>query len=122
MVFNLFHKSDNSSTSTPSDQVQPSNEQMVFDESGAPAKMHIEDIFFIHGRGTVVTGTVEAGTFQVGQKINIQTESNIITTTIASIEAFRKTEEFVSTGSAAGFVLPDVDREAVQKGNLITAA
>lgn len=95
---------------------------MTFDESGAPAKMHIEDIFFIHGQGTVVTGTVEAGTFQVGQKINIQTDNGTITTTIASIQAFHKTEEFVATGSAAGFVIPDVAREAVQKGNLITAA
>ena len=122
MVFNLFKKSDNSSTPTAPDQIQPSNEQMVFDESGAPAKMHVEDVFFIKGRGTVVTGKVEAGSFQVGQKINIKTDNGTITTTIAGIETFSKKEEFVATGSAAGFVIPDVAREAVQKGNLITAA
>jgi elongation factor Tu len=38
--------------------------------SGDPVfRMTIEEVFFIRGRGTVVTGQVEAGTLTVGDEV-----------------------------------------------------
>ena len=32
-------------------------------------QMTVEDVFFIRGRGTVVTGKIEAGTLKIGDQI-----------------------------------------------------
>ena len=115
MVFNLFRKSKNDDFLKPPIQVEPTP-----DTSG-PGRMTIEDVFKITGRGTVVTGRVESGSFHVGQKVTITTTDSQISTTITGVETFRKRLDSVTAGDIAGLVLANVDHKSVQHGNIITS-
>ena len=83
--------------------------------------MTVEDVFFIKGRGTVITGQIESGTFHVGQKITIETENGPIETTITGVEAFHNHVDFASAGTNAGLFLDNVDHKAVTYGNIVNA-
>ncbi len=120
MVFNLFRKSKTDDFIKPPITVKPSSEEMVFETSG-PAKMTVEDVFLIKGRGTVITGQIESGTFHVGQKITIETENGPIETTITGVETFRNHVDFASAGTNAGLVLDNVDHKAIKHGNIVNA-
>ena len=116
----FFKKSKTDDLIKPPIRVEPSNEKMVF-ESNGPAKMTVEDVFLIKGRGTVVTGRVESGTFHVGQNITIQTANGDITTTITGIESFHKHHDFATVGNNVGMVLDKVSRESVKHGDIVSA-
>ena len=116
----FFKKSKNDDFIKPPIRVEPSNETMTFDEGGE-AKMTIEDVFFIKGRGTVITGHIDSGTFRVGQKITIQTANGDITTTITGIESFHKHHDFATAGNNVGMVLDKVSRESVKHGDIVSA-
>ena len=116
----FFKKNKTDDFLKPPIRVEPSNETMTFDEGGS-GKMTVEDVFKIIGRGTVVTGKVESGTFRVGQKITITTANGPINTTIAGVETFRAKVDFAAAGTNAGLVLDNVDREAVKHGDIVTA-
>ena len=116
----FFKKSKNDDFIKPPIRVEPSNETMTFDEGGE-AKMTIEDVFFIKGRGTVITGHIDSGTFRVGQKITITTANGPIDTIITGVETFRAKVDFAAAGTNAGLVLDNVDREAVKHGDIVTA-
>ena len=53
--------------------------------------MAIEDVFGIKGRGTVVTGRIERGVVNVGEKIEIIGLKDTHTTTVTGVEMFNKT-------------------------------
>ena len=120
MAFNLFRKSNNNTPTTPN-QPEPKYEGLTFDDSSNPGKMHAKDIFFIKGRGTVIVGKIESGTFREGQTIDIETENGTITTAITSIQTFKKGVDFSAAGDNIGLILANVKQEEVQIGNLITA-
>ncbi|MCU4392651.1 elongation factor Tu, partial [Acinetobacter courvalinii] len=52
--------------------------------------MPIEDVFSISGRGTVVTGRVEAGIVKVGEEVEIVGIKDTVKTTVTGVEMFRK--------------------------------
>ena len=55
-----------------------------------PFLMPIEDVFSISGRGTVVTGRIEAGVVNVGEEIEIVGLKETTKTTCTGVEMFRK--------------------------------
>ena len=83
-------------------------------------KMVVDDIFFIIGRGTVVTGNVESGTLKKGETVLINGSRSCL---VSAIEVFRKkAPESASAGENVGLVLAGVSKEEVRRGDVLTKA
>jgi elongation factor Tu len=85
-----------------------------------PFLMPIEDIFSIKGRGTVVTGRVSRGAMKPMTPVEIVGLSDQpIKTVVTDMEMFHKKLESVLAGDNAGLLLRGVDRDEVQRGQVI---
>ncbi|HUH97189.1 MAG TPA: elongation factor Tu [Anaerolineales bacterium] len=88
-------------------------------EMEKPFMMSIEDVFSIKGRGTVVTGRVDRGKARKGDEVEIiglrETRKSVITGT----EMFHKELEEVEAGDNAGVLLRGIEREDVERGQVI---
>ena len=86
-----------------------------------PFLMPIEDVFSISGRGTVVTGRVERGIVNVGDEIEIVGVKDTTKTTCTGVEMFRKLLDSGQAGDNIGALLRGIDREAVERGQVLAA-
>ncbi len=86
-----------------------------------PFLMPVEDVFGIKGRGTVVTGRVERGVVKIGQQVEIVGLRETQTTTVTGVEMFYKTLEEGEPGDAVGVLLRGIDRDAVERGQVLAA-
>ncbi len=85
-----------------------------------PFLMSVEDVFSIKGRGTVVTGRVERGTMKPMTEVEIVgLQSEPRKTVCTDMEMFRKKLEIVMAGDNAGLLLRGIDRDEVQRGQVI---
>ena len=87
-----------------------------------PFLMSVEDVFSIKGRGTVPTGRVERGVLKPGEEIEIvglHHEPRKVVAT--SLEMFHKTLDEVEPGDAVGVLLRGVDREEIERGQVLAA-
>lgn len=91
-------------------------------EIDKPFLMAIEDSITITGRGTVVTGRVERGQLNPGDKVQIiGCGEKAIDTTATSLEAFRKVLERAEAGDNIGVVLRSVEQKDVSRGGVLIA-
>jgi elongation factor Tu len=86
-----------------------------------PFLMPIEDVFGIKGRGTVVTGRIERGTINVGEEIEIVGLKETEKTTVTGVEMFKKLLDRGEAGDNVGCLLRGVDREDIQRGQVLSA-
>ena len=86
-----------------------------------PFLMPIEDVFGIKGRGTVVTGRVERGTLKVGSPVEIIRWGDVRETVATGLEMFHKNLDTTEGGDAVGILLRGVDREEVERGQVLVA-
>ena len=86
-----------------------------------PFLMPIEDVFGIKGRGTVVTGRVERGTLKVGAPVEVIRWGDVRETVATGLEMFHKTLDTTQAGDAVGILLRGVDREEVERGQVLVA-
>jgi elongation factor Tu len=85
-----------------------------------PFLMPVEDVFSIKGRGTVVTGRVERGSMVPMTPVEIVGLQDEPTKTIVTdMEMFRKKLDRVVAGDNAGLLLRGVDRDEVQRGQVV---
>jgi elongation factor Tu len=84
-----------------------------------PFLMPIEDVFSISGRGTVVTGRIERGVVKVGEEVEIVGIKATTKTTVTGVEMFRKLLDQGQAGDNVGCLLRGVDREAVERGQVL---
>jgi elongation factor Tu len=84
-----------------------------------PFLMPIEDVFSISGRGTVVTGRVEAGIVKVGEEIEIVGIKDTVKTTCTGVEMFRKLLDQGEAGDNVGVLLRGTKREDVERGQVL---
>ena len=86
-----------------------------------PFLMPIEDIFSITGRGTVVTGRIEAGTIHVNDPAEIVglTHDKPKTTVVTGVEMFRKLLDQGEAGDNVGLLLRGIDKKDVKRGEVI---
>lgn len=84
-----------------------------------PFLLPIEDVFSISGRGTVVTGRIEAGIVKVGEEVEIiglrATQKSICT----GVEMFRKLLDEGRAGDNVGILLRGTKREDVERGQVM---
>jgi elongation factor Tu len=89
-------------------------------EEDKPFLMPIEDVFSIKGRGTVVTGRVDRGTMVPMTPVEVVGLQDQPTKTIVTdMEMFRKKLDKVVAGDNAGLLLRGVDRDEVQRGQVV---
>ena len=81
--------------------------------------MPIEDVFSISGRGTVVTGRIEAGVVNVGDELEIVGIKDTQKTTCTGVEMFRKLLDSGEAGDNVGVLLRGTKREEVQRGQVL---
>jgi len=81
--------------------------------------MPIEDVFSISGRGTVVTGRIEAGKVNVGDELEIVGIKDTQTTTCTGVEMFRKLLDSGEAGDNVGVLLRGTKREEVERGQVL---
>lgn len=81
--------------------------------------MPIEDVFSISGRGTVVTGRIEAGIVNIGDELEIVGIKDTQTTTCTGVEMFRKLLDSGEAGDNVGVLLRGTKREEVERGQVL---
>ncbi|HDD24678.1 MAG TPA: elongation factor Tu [Chloroflexi bacterium] len=87
-----------------------------------PFLMPIEDVFSIKGRGTVVTGRVERGKMVPMTPVEIVgLRDEPLKTVVTDMEMFRKKLTEVRAGDNAGLLLRGIDRNEVQRGQVVAA-
>ena len=87
-----------------------------------PFLMPIEDVFGIKGRGTVVTGRIDRGRVNVGDRVDIVgMREDVRTTVVTGVEMFRKTLSEGLAGDNVGCLLRGIDREEVERGQVLAA-
>jgi len=84
-----------------------------------PFLMPIEDVFTISGRGTVVTGRIERGIVNVGDKIEIVGFGETRETTCTGVEMFRKLLDEGRAGDNVGLLLRGIKRDEVERGQVL---
>jgi len=82
--------------------------------------MPIEDVFSISGRGTVVTGRVEAGILNVGDDVEIVGVRDTQATTCTGVEMFRKLLDRGEAGDNIGALIRGLKREDVERGQVLS--
>ena len=82
-------------------------------------RMPIEDVFSISGRGTVVTGRVDAGIVTVGDDVEIVGIKDTRKTVATGVEMFNKLLDQGQAGDNIGVLLRGVEKEEVQRGQVL---
>ena len=87
-----------------------------------PFNMPIENVFAIAGRGTVVTGKIEAGKVRTGDRVDIVGKgSDIVTTVVTQVETFGRVLDDAAAGQNVGLLLRGIGRDEVQRGQVLAA-
>ncbi len=86
-----------------------------------PFLMPIEDVFSITGRGTVVTGKVEAGVVHVGDPVEVVGIRETRRTVATGVEMFRKLLDEGRAGDNVGVLLRGVRKTEVERGQVLAA-
>ena len=85
-----------------------------------PFLMPIEDIFSITGRGTVVTGRIEAGTIHVNDPVELVGFSEKSRTSVCTgVEMVRKILDQGEAGDNVGLLLRGIDKKEVKRGEVV---
>ena len=84
-----------------------------------PFLMPIEDVFSITGRGTVVTGKVEAGIVTVGDPVEVVGIRETRRTVATGVEMFRKLLDEGRAGDNVGVLLRGVRKTEVERGQVL---
>jgi len=84
-----------------------------------PFLMHIEDVFSISGRGTVVTGRVDRGVVHVNDPVEIVGIRPTIKTVCTGVEMFRKLLDEGRAGDNIGVLIRGTKREEVERGQVV---
>jgi translation elongation factor EF-Tu-like GTPase len=84
-------------------------------------RMTVEDVFAITGRGTVVTGRIEAGRITKGATVSLtRADGTARPVLVKGIEMFRKRTDSAAAGDNVGLLLDGVARDGVARGDLLT--
>ncbi|HUO71046.1 MAG TPA: EF-Tu/IF-2/RF-3 family GTPase [Solirubrobacteraceae bacterium] len=82
-------------------------------------RLTIEDVFFIRGRGSVVTGKIEAGTVHTGDEALIDGNGPV---RVDGIEAFRKVLDQASAGENVGLLFSTLEKSQLRRGAVVSSA
>lgn len=108
--------SDSSANAAVDNVAESQSQESV---SGA-FRFAVQDVFCITGRGTVVTGIVEAGQVSVGDIVQLRrTNGECKNVTVSAIEVFRKLLDTATEGMNVGIQISDVTKSDVSRGDVL---
>jgi elongation factor Tu len=82
--------------------------------------MHVEDVFSIKGRGTVVTGRIDRGVIHTGDPVEIVgLQEEILTSVVTGVEMFHKILDEGQAGDNVGLLLRGINRDDVERGMVV---
>ncbi len=84
-----------------------------------PFLMPVEDVFYITGRGVVVTGQIERGKVKTGDTLEIVGSKPAKAVTVIGVEAFRKQLTEAEAGANVGLLLRGVEKGEVDRGQVV---
>lgn len=88
--------------------------------AGDGFRFTIQDVFTITGRGTVVTGQVEAGSVMIGDIVKLsRLDGSSREVAVTGIEMFRKMMDVARQEDNAGLLLRGVGRNEVSRGDVL---
>jgi len=91
-------------------------------EIDKPFMMHVEDVFSIKGRGTVVTGRIDRGIVRTGDAVEIVgLREEVKKTVVTGVEMFHKILDEGQAGDNVGLLLRGIDRDEVERGMVVAA-
>src|SRR3989442_649393 len=83
-------------------------------------RLPVDRVFTLRGIGTVVTGTLTGGRLHRGQPLIVQPSGK--TTRIRAVQNHNRDVDVSGPGTRTALNLPDVDADAVQRGDVVTLA
>ncbi len=86
-------------------EMENTNEDTTYDNGHF--YMPVDDIFYISGRGYVLTGYIESGTVSNGDEVVL---NNGIKSTVKGIEQFNKLTKKATKGDSVGLLLADIKK------------
>lgn len=84
-------------------------------------RLLVEDTFEITGRGTVITGVVQGGSFHIDQEVKWEAAGRENRAVIAGIEKNGELQDFAEEGDAVGMLLRGVHQEDICNGCVLQA-
>ena len=81
-------------------------------------RMYIDRVFTMSGRGTVVTGTLRDGCFQLGEEVEILPQN--IGARIRELQTHKKVHKEVAPGTRVAMNLAGVEKEKLKRGDVVT--
>jgi len=85
--------------------------------AGGPVRLPIDRVFTVAGFGTVVTGTLVSGTVNEGDTLTVLPQG--ITGRVRSLQVHKQKTRSARAGQRVAVNLAGVEREAVQRGNVL---
>jgi translation elongation factor EF-Tu-like GTPase len=86
-----------------------------------PFHMGVEDVFTIQGRGTVVTGMVEAGSVGKGDTIRLtRTDGSVREVHVDGVEMFGKVVDTAIAGDNVGLLIRDLRHDEIVRGDVLS--
>ena len=85
-----------------------------------PMIMPVESCVSIHGRGTVVIGTLLQGTLKKGDMLQLLGYGNDIKTTVTGMEVFRQSVNECRAGDNVGVLCRGVRHDVVERGQFLS--
>ena len=85
-------------------------------------RMTVDDVFSIKNRGTVVTGTIEAGSVSKGGTVRlIRADGTARAVEVTGVEMFRKVVDTANAGDTVGLLLRSIERGDVSSGDVLSS-
>ena len=91
-------------------------------ETEKPFLMPVEDVFSIKGRGTVATGRIEQGKVNVNDEVELVGIGETRKVVVTGVEMFHKLLDEGMAGDNVGLLLRGIEREEIQRGQVLAAA
>ncbi len=83
-------------------------------------RMTVQDVFYIRGKGTVITGKVEAGTLSLSDEVSISRPGSAgRVVVVAGLEMFRKQVMQAQAGDNVGVLLRGLEKQDVKRGDVL---
>jgi selenocysteine-specific elongation factor len=83
----------------------------------APARLHIDRVFTLHGIGTVVTGTLWSGRIAVGDVLQAEPAGREVR--VRSVQVHDSDVEIADAGQRVAAALPGVGRNDLRRGDVL---
>lgn len=110
-IFDFFKKQDDFGKSlVEQEQLNKEKKELL----SGKFQMVIEEIFFITGRGIVVTGNIASGSVCLNDIVTIKETG--IQTKVVGIEQFRKQCDMAQAGDNVGILLDGISKDCLQSG------